>query len=151
MREKLRRTKRMNEERDHCGCRVSTFLKAKKWKGDLAKLRVLNAKCLPMGWQCKWSQSWLWTPQKSLRTCKRLCVWQAGVQVWEANQEHGLKVSRKHSQTPRFSPLLHRSRQRSLPHPARIPEDFYSMEKLSGSTFRMPGEGEGEMCVERRI
>lgn len=66
-------------------------------------------------------------------------------------QEHGLKVSRKHSQTPRFSPLLHLSRQRSLPHPARIPEDFYSMEKLSGSTFRMPGEEEGEMCVERRV
>lgn len=80
------------------------------------------------------------------------CVWQAGVQVWEGNQENGLKVSRKHSQTPRFSLLLHLCRQLSLPHPARIPEDFYSMEKLSGSTFRMPGPEEvGEMCMERRV
>ena len=43
-----------------------------------------------------------------------------------------MKFRIKHTQTPRFSPLFHLSRATVLPSSWSMPEDFYSIENLSG-------------------
>lgn len=72
---------------------MNTFLKATKWKEDLAKLRKLTAKCLSMGCQCKPSQvTTLETQELKAPVCGR-----SGGGGARRDQEDGLKVSREHS------------------------------------------------------
>ena len=64
------------------------------------------------------------------------------MKVLVRNQKNGLKFRIKHTQTPRFSPLFHLSRATVLPSSWRMPEDFYSIENLSGFIPRIPGPQE---------
>lgn len=65
-----------------------------------------------------------------------------GVKALVRNQKNGLKLRIKHTQTPRFSALFHLSRATVLPSSWRMPEDFYSIESLSGFIPRIPGPEE---------
>ena len=81
------------------------------------------------------------SPEKS-RELEAHDMQHKGVKVLVRNQKNGLKLRIKHKQTPRVSLLFHLSRAIVLPSSWRMPEDFYSIENLSGFIPRMPGPEE---------